>query len=319
MDAGLQRHRSGEHRLGFGLDLPQVATCAAAPTAAVSVCPPSVTGKRTTRPTWVESSTALEGVQSSLGFDVSMADLIVLGGTAAVEAAATAGGDYGQRRRLDRPRRRHAGPDRRREPSPGSSLAGTVSATTSGKGNAHVAEHLLVDKAQLLGLSAPGDGGSRGRPPSPRRQHRRPRRAHRQRVGALSNDFFVNLMDIGTAWTASETAEGVFEGTDRATGAARWTGTRNDLVFGSNSILRAIADVYAADDAGDKFVADFAARRGARSWTRTASTSTEVRAALHDDVTHRPCHLGGGGVSRIGANRPEGSRYGNTYSGQGTP
>ncbi|MGA0263983.1 MAG: catalase-peroxidase, partial [Ilumatobacteraceae bacterium] len=72
------------------------------------------------------------------------------------------------------------------------------------------------------------------------------------------NDFFVTLMDSGTEWNASAPAEGVFEGTDRATGAARWTGTRNDLVFGSNSILRAIADVYAADDAGDKFVADFA-------------------------------------------------------------
>ena len=77
------------------------------------------------------------------------------------------------------------------------------------------------------------------------------------RVGTLSNDFFVNLMDISTEWTASTSAEGVFEGKDRATGAAKWTGTRNDLVFGSNSILRAIADVYAADDAGEKFVEDF--------------------------------------------------------------
>ena len=65
-------------------------------------------------------------------------------------------------------------------------------------------------------------------------------------------------MDVSTQWSESATAEGVFEGTDRATGAARWSGTRNDLVFGSNSILRAIADVYAADDAGEKFVHDFA-------------------------------------------------------------
>ena len=78
------------------------------------------------------------------------------------------------------------------------------------------------------------------------------------RVGTLSNDFFVNLMDIGTEWSDSATSEGVFEGKDRATGEAKWTATRNDLVFGSNSILRAIADVYAADGAGDKFVADFA-------------------------------------------------------------
>ncbi len=200
--------------------------------------------------------TALEGVQSSLGFDVSMADLIVLGGTAAVEAAATAGGvsvsvDVSTGRG-----------DASQEQTDEESFAWLEPRWDGfrnylGKGNAHVAEHLLVDKAQLLGLSAPEmavlvaglrvlgvstDGHG----------------VLTDRVGVLSNDFFVNLMDIGTEWTASETAEGVFQGTDRATGAARWTGTRNDLVFGSNSILRAIADVYAADDAGDKFVADFA-------------------------------------------------------------
>jgi catalase-peroxidase len=195
-------------------------------------------------------------VQSSLGFDVSMADLIVLGGTAAVEAAATAGGvsvsvDVSTGRG-----------DASQEQTDEESFAWLEPRWDGfrnylGKGNAHVAEHLLVDKAQLLGLSAPEmavlvaglrvlgvstDGHG----------------VLTDRVGVLSNDFFVNLMDIGTEWNASETAEGVFEGTDRATGAARWTGTRNDLVFGSNSILRAIADVYAADDAGDKFVADFA-------------------------------------------------------------
>ena len=77
------------------------------------------------------------------------------------------------------------------------------------------------------------------------------------RVGTLSNDFFVNLMDMGTEWTAASGAEGVFEGRDRSTGDLRWTATRNDLVFGSNSVLRAVADVYAADDAGEKFVTDF--------------------------------------------------------------
>ena len=200
--------------------------------------------------------TALEGAQSSLGFDVSMADLIVLGGTAAVEAAATAGGvsvsvDVSTGRG-----------DATQDQTDEESFAWLEPRWDGfrnylGKGNAHVAEHLLIDKAQLLGLSAPEmavlvaglrvlgvstDGHG----------------VLTDRVGVLSNDFFVNLMDIGTAWTASETAEGVFDGTDRATGTARWTGTRNDLVFGSNSILRAIADVYAADDAGDKFVADFA-------------------------------------------------------------
>ena len=80
------------------------------------------------------------------------------------------------------------------------------------------------------------------------------------RVGTLSNDFFVNLMDIDdTEWSAAPSAEGVFEGKDRSSGEVLWTGTRNDLVFGSNSVLRAIADLYAADDAGEKFVNDFVA------------------------------------------------------------
>ncbi len=200
--------------------------------------------------------TALEGVQAGLGFDISMADLIVLGGTAAVEAAATAGGvavsvDVSTGRG-----------DASQDQTDEESFAWLEPRWDGfrnylGKGNAHVAEHLLVDKAQLLGLSAPemavlvaglrvlgvsNDGHG----------------VLTDRVGTLSNDFFVNLMDVSTQWSESATAEGVFEGTDRATGAARWSGTRNDLVFGSNSILRAIADVYAADDAGEKFVHDFA-------------------------------------------------------------
>ena len=79
------------------------------------------------------------------------------------------------------------------------------------------------------------------------------------RVGTLSNDFFVNLMDQNTVWSGASGAEDVFEGKDRAGGDVKWTGTRNDLVFGSNSILRAISDVYAADDAEAKFVSDFCA------------------------------------------------------------
>ena len=99
---------------------------------------------------------------------------------------------------------------------------------------------ILVAGLRVLGVSTDGHG------------------VLTDRVGTLSNDFFVNLMDIDTVWSDSSTSEGVFNGTDRATGAAKWTATRNDLVFGSNSILRALADVYAADDAGDKFVTDFA-------------------------------------------------------------
>ena len=199
---------------------------------------------------------ALEGVQSSLGFDVSMADLIVLGGTAAVESAAAAGGvQIG----VDVSTGRGDASEEQTEEESFAWLEPRWDGFRNylGKGNADVAEHLLVDKAHLLGLTAPEmavlvaglrvlgvstDGHG----------------VLTDRVGILSNDFFVNLMDIGTEWSDSPTSEGIFNGTDRATGEAKWTATRNDLVFGSNSILRALADVYAADDAGEKFVADFA-------------------------------------------------------------
>jgi catalase-peroxidase len=82
------------------------------------------------------------------------------------------------------------------------------------------------------------------------------------RVGALTTDFFVNLLDMGTEWRKSST-DGVYEGVDRKTGKVRWTGTRADLVFGSNSELRAQAEVYAQDDNSGKFIADFVA-----AWTR---------------------------------------------------
>ena len=199
---------------------------------------------------------ALESVQSSLGFDVSMADLIVLGGTAAVESAAAAGGvQIGVGVSTGRG-------DASEEQTEEESFAWLEPRWDGfrnylGKGNADVAEHLLVDKAHLLGLTAPEMAvlvaGLRVLGVSTDNHG-----VLTDRVGTLSNDFFVNLMDIGTEWSDSATSEGVFEGQDRATGEAKWTATRNDLVFGSNSILRAIADVYAADDAGDKFVADFA-------------------------------------------------------------
>ena len=79
------------------------------------------------------------------------------------------------------------------------------------------------------------------------------------RPGTLTNDFFVNLLDMGTEWTASDSSDGVFEGRDRATGEVKWTGTAVDLVFGSNSQLRAITEVYACDDSNEKFVHDFVA------------------------------------------------------------
>ncbi len=199
---------------------------------------------------------ALESVQSSLGFDVSMADLIVLGGTAAVESAAAAGGvQIG----VDVSTGRGDASEEQTEEESFAWLEPRWDGFRNylGKGNADVAEHLLVDKAHLLGLTAPEMAvlvaGLRVLGVSTDNHG-----VLTDRVGTLSNDFFVNLMDIGTEWSDSATSEGVFEGKDRATGEAKWTATRNDLVFGSNSILRAIADIYAADDAGDKFVADFA-------------------------------------------------------------
>ena len=80
-----------------------------------------------------------------------------------------------------------------------------------------------------------------------------------KRPGTLTNDFFVNLLDMGTTWAASATSEGVYEGRDRGTGELKWTGTRVDLVFGSNSQLRAVAEVYACDDSQQAFVRDFVA------------------------------------------------------------
>ena len=81
------------------------------------------------------------------------------------------------------------------------------------------------------------------------------------RVGQLTNDFFTNLLDMGTVW--SETSKGQYEGRDRASNEVKWTGTRADLVFGSNSVLRALAEVYAQDDAGERFAQDFV-----NAWTK---------------------------------------------------
>jgi len=200
---------------------------------------------------------ALEGVQSASSIDVSMADLIVLGGCAAVEAAAKAGGrDLAVAVSTGRG-------DATQEQTDVESFAWLEPQADGfrnllGKGSSHVAEHQLVDKAQLLSLSAPEMAvlvaGLRVLGVSNDNHG-----VLTENVGVLTNDFFVNLMDINTAWSPASGAEDVFEGKDRASGDLKWTGTRNDLVFGSNSILRAIADVYAADDAGDKFVADFGA------------------------------------------------------------
>ena len=196
------------------------------------------------------------GSQSG-GKKVSLADLIVLGGCAGVEKAAE-----------------EAGHDIEVPFAPGRTDATQQQTDVEsfavlepkadgfrnylGESRGIPAEELLLDRAQLLSLTAPQmtvlvggmralgtnvGGGEHG--------------VFTDRPGTLTNDFFVNLLDMGTEW--KESADGLYEGRDRATGETRWTGTRVDLVFGSNSQLRAIGEVYACDDAHEKFVRDFVA------------------------------------------------------------
>jgi catalase-peroxidase len=121
-------------------------------------------------------------------------------------------------------------------------------------------EEVLVDRAQLLTLTAPEMtvlvGGMRVLDANfAGTKHG----IFTKRPQTLTNDFFVNLLDMSTAWKPSSTSEGVFEGSDRRTGELKWTGTRVDLVFGSNSQLRALAEVYGCADAKEQFVHDFVA------------------------------------------------------------
>ncbi len=188
-----------------------------------------------------------------------MADLIVLAGCAAVEAAAKAAGHA-----VDvpfTPGRADASQDQTDvksfallEPQADGfrnyqKKAFTVSA-----------EEMLVDKAQLLTLNAPEMtvliGGLRVLGANVGQSTHG---VFTTRVGTLTNDFFVNLLDMGTVWKSRSEARDTFEGRDRKTGELKWTGTRVDLVFGSNSQLRALAEVNAQDDAKEKFVRDFVA------------------------------------------------------------
>ena len=194
---------------------------------------------------------------------VSLADLIVLAGNAGVEQAARAAGHD-----VAVPFTPGRG-DATQEQTDVHAFA-VMEPVADGfrnyrKPGARVAaEVALIDKAQLLTLTAPeltvlvgglralsvnADGSKHG--------------VLTERPGALTNDFFVNLLDMGTQWRATSEAKDLFEGTDRKTGAVKWTGTRADLVFGSNSILRALAEVYASADAKEKFVKDFVA-----AWTK---------------------------------------------------
>ena len=121
-------------------------------------------------------------------------------------------------------------------------------------------EELLIDKAQLLTLTVPEMTVLVGGLRVLNANHDVSKQGvFTQKPETLSNDFFVNLLDLNTTWTATSDTETDFEGHDRKTGELKWTATRVDLIFGSNSELRALAEVYAADDAGEKFVRDFVA------------------------------------------------------------
>ncbi|WP_394686470.1 catalase/peroxidase HPI [uncultured Xanthomonas sp.] len=202
------------------------------------------------------------GAQSG-GKKISLADLIVLGGAAAVEQAAKLAGQIVEVPFV--PGRMDAS----QEQTDVESFA-VLEPIADGFRNyarrryALSAEALLIDKAQLLTLTAPEMtvlvGGLRVLGANSGQS------AHgvfTDRPGVLSNDFFANLLDMGTEWKATSEMKDVYEGRDRKSGALKWTGTRADLVFGSNSVLRAVAEVYASADAQAKFVRDFVA-----AWTK---------------------------------------------------
>ncbi|MFI1200030.1 catalase/peroxidase HPI [Streptomyces sp. NPDC020883] len=204
----------------------------------------------------------LEGIQQSFnaagGKQVSLADLIVLAGGAAVEKAAEDGGFAIEVPFT--PGRVDAAQDQTDvESFDNLEPAADGFRNYVGKGNRLPAEYLLLDKANLLTLSAPEMtvlvGGLRVLGAN----HGQSRHGVlTDRPGTLTNDFFVNLLDMDTAWKSTSSAQDEFEGRDSG-GAVRWTGTRADLVFGSNAELRAVAEVYASDDAKEKFVKDFVA------------------------------------------------------------
>jgi catalase-peroxidase len=208
---------------------------------------------------------ALEKIQhgfndsASGGKKISLADLIVLAGSAAVEKAAK---DAGYEISV------HFSPGRTDASQDNTDVEAFAVLEPRADGFRNYAragekaplEQLLVERAYLLGVTAPeltvlvgglralgaNHGGSK-------------HGVFTDKTGVLTNDFFVNLLDMSTDWKSSETAENVYEGHDRSSGVLKWTATANDLVFGSNSVLRALAEVYAQDDSKGKFVEDFVA------------------------------------------------------------
>ena len=203
------------------------------------------------------------GAQRRGNKQVSLADLIVLGGVAAIERAAKQAGHDVQVPFT--PGRTDAS----QEQTDVESFA-VLEPSADGfrnyfaSGNRRSPANMLVERANLLTLTVPEMtvlvGGMRAlNANAGQAQHG----VFTDRPGALSNDFFVNLLDMSTQWSKSSTTEGVYEGRDRGTGELKWTATPVDLIFGSSSELRAVAEAYAADDAADRFVGDFV-----KAWTK---------------------------------------------------
>ena len=190
---------------------------------------------------------------------VSLADLIVLAGCAAIEEA---GKQAGHTITVPFTPGRTDASQELTDPHSFAPLEPTADGFRSyfRLGHTQRAEALLVDRAQLLTLTAPEMavlvGGLRVLGANFRQSKDG---VLTTSPGMLTNDFFVNLLDMSTEWKASSTTEGAFEGIDRKTGEVKWTGTRADLIFGSNSQLRAVSEVYAASDSKEKFVKDFVA------------------------------------------------------------
>ncbi len=211
----------------------------------------------------------LEGIQKDFnrtqsgGKKVSLADLIVLGGDAAIEQGAKNAG-YAVQVPFTPGRT-----DASQQQTDAVSFA-VLEPTADGfrnyfgNGQSRSPAEMLVDRANLLTLTVPEMtvlvGGMRALDANAGQTEYGVLTA---RPGTLSNDFFVNLLDMSTKWSKSATTEGLYEGHDRGTGKLKWTATPVDLVFGSNSELRAVAEVYAASDGREKFVRDFV-----KAWTK---------------------------------------------------
>jgi catalase-peroxidase len=201
----------------------------------------------------------LEQIRQAFGKPVSLADLIVLGGCAAVEQAAR---DAGHEVTVPFAPGRTDASQEQTDVDSFAVLEPTVDAFRNyfRPGERLPLEHGLLERAYLLKLTAPEMtaliGGMRALDANFEESKHG---VFTDRPEALTNDFFVNLLDMSTEWAPAESQENVYEGRDRATGEVRWTATSADLVFGSHSQLRALSEVYASDDAGEKFVRDFAA------------------------------------------------------------